>query len=90
MEPKFISEKCKFWVKNTVMYCLQKPVTKMRSSPVIAFLNLVYFLSKKDPVEHTFFTNLKIVDEAGYDTRISAAKPSFARFIGFLFHLAVV
>jgi hypothetical protein len=28
MEPSFISEKCKFWVKNTVMYCLQKPATK--------------------------------------------------------------
>jgi hypothetical protein len=28
----------------------------------------VYFLSKKDPVEHTFFTNLKIVDEAGIRT----------------------
>jgi hypothetical protein len=28
MGPRFISEKCKFWVKNTVMYCLQKPVKK--------------------------------------------------------------
>jgi hypothetical protein len=25
---------------------------------------VVYFLSKKDPVEHTFFTNFSIVDEA--------------------------
>jgi hypothetical protein len=24
MEPSFISKKCQFWVKNTVMYCLQK------------------------------------------------------------------
>jgi hypothetical protein len=46
-KPSFISEECKFWVKNTVMYCLQKPLTKMRSSPVIAFvsnLNLCYFI----------------------------------------------
>jgi hypothetical protein len=27
-------------------------------------LSIVYFLPKKDPVKHTFFTNLKIVDEA--------------------------
>jgi hypothetical protein len=26
---------------------------------------LVYFLSMEDPIEHTFFTNLKIVNEAG-------------------------
>jgi hypothetical protein len=32
-EQSFISEKCKFWVKNTVMYCLQKPLTKMRFFP---------------------------------------------------------
>jgi hypothetical protein len=27
MEPSFMSEKCKFWVKNSIMYCPQKPVT---------------------------------------------------------------
>jgi hypothetical protein len=47
MEPSFINEKCKFWVKEAVMYCLQKPVTKIHSSPVIAFFNyfnLCYFI----------------------------------------------
>jgi hypothetical protein len=28
MEPNFISEECKLWIKSTVIYCLQKPVTK--------------------------------------------------------------
>jgi hypothetical protein len=27
----------------------------------------VYFLSKKDPVERTFFTSLKVVDMLGYE-----------------------
>jgi hypothetical protein len=61
------------------------PFSTSISSVSTAFC-LVYFLSKKDPVEHTFFTNLKIVDEAG----IPMAKPSFTRFIGFLFHTALV
>jgi hypothetical protein len=26
MEPSFISKECKFWVKNSIMYCLQKLV----------------------------------------------------------------
>jgi hypothetical protein len=38
----------------------------------------LYFWSKKDPIEHTFFTSSKTVDEAGTYTRILAVKPSFA------------
>lgn len=37
MEPSFISAKCKFWVKNTVMYGPQKPFAKILSSVVITF-----------------------------------------------------
>jgi hypothetical protein len=47
MEPSFISEKCKFWAKNTVTYWPQKPVTEMHSSSVIAvfhYVNLCYFI----------------------------------------------
>jgi hypothetical protein len=35
-------------------------------------------VSKKDPVERTFFTSLKIVDEADTNNRIPMAKPSFS------------
>jgi hypothetical protein len=28
MEPSFLRKICKFWFKNTIMYCLQKPVKK--------------------------------------------------------------
>jgi hypothetical protein len=35
---------------------------------VITAFCLVYFWSKKDPVESTFVTSLKIVDEAGTQT----------------------
>jgi hypothetical protein len=38
-EPDLISEKCMFWVEETVMYCLQWPVTKMRSSLLITIFN---------------------------------------------------
>jgi hypothetical protein len=38
MKPSFISEKCKFWVKNTVMYCSQEPLTKI-CAPVITIFN---------------------------------------------------
>jgi hypothetical protein len=37
MEPSFISEKCEFWINNTTS--LQKSVTNMRSSLVIAFFS---------------------------------------------------
>jgi hypothetical protein len=46
MEPSFVSGKCKFWSKNTIMYCLQKSVTKLLSSLVITYficLNLCCF-----------------------------------------------
>jgi hypothetical protein len=41
MEPNFIS-----WDKNTVMYCLHKPVTKMCSIiiTVFSYLNVCYFI----------------------------------------------
>jgi hypothetical protein len=69
MGPRLISEKCKFWVKNTDMYCLPN-LTKIHSCLAVAliFLNLcsmqpqlpqhplVYLLSSKDLVEHTFLT----------------------------------
>jgi hypothetical protein len=37
MEPSFISEKFKFCVRNVIIYCPLKPVTKMTSSLIIAF-----------------------------------------------------
>jgi hypothetical protein len=91
MELSFISEKCKFWVKNTIRYHLQKPVTKMWSSLVcllqlfesvlfymaidVSILPSILFQSNKDPDEHTLFTHLKIVDKSG--TGILTKKPSF-------------
>jgi hypothetical protein len=39
VEPRFISKKYKFWVKNTSMYRLQEPVPKMRSSLEITFFS---------------------------------------------------
>jgi hypothetical protein len=32
MELSFVSNKCKFWVQDTIMHCLQKPVTELLSS----------------------------------------------------------
>jgi hypothetical protein len=40
IEPSFIRGKCKFCVKNGVVYYLQKPITKMWSSLIIALLGL--------------------------------------------------
>jgi hypothetical protein len=39
VEPRFISIKYKFWIKNTSTYQLQKPVTKMRSPLEITFFS---------------------------------------------------
>jgi hypothetical protein len=36
MEPDVISRKCKFWLKNIIMYYAQKPVTEIPSSLIIA------------------------------------------------------
>jgi hypothetical protein len=81
MKPSFISEECKFWVKNTEMYCRKHQLRKYvllsynhlhLLQPVLYGLStvfcLVYFLYKKDQLERTFFTSLKIVDEAGTRT----------------------
>jgi hypothetical protein len=47
-------------------------------------------LSKKDPVECTFITNLKIVDEAGtQNSRIIMMKPFFSQFLGFIIRITV-
>jgi hypothetical protein len=50
MEPIFISKKCMFSVKNTITYCLPKPVTKMQSSynHLLHFLELVCFYAAVD------------------------------------------
>jgi hypothetical protein len=64
MKQTFIREKCKFWVKNIVICCPQKLVTKMflYGNPLLQLLEPVllcmaivsiafsqeYFLSKKD------------------------------------------
>jgi hypothetical protein len=43
--PTLISEKCKVWVKNTVVYCPQEPVTKMRfCTRLLKFLNPCHFI----------------------------------------------
>jgi hypothetical protein len=39
MKQSFISEKCEFWVKNTIINCLHKPVIKLRSSLIITFFS---------------------------------------------------
>jgi hypothetical protein len=63
MELSFISEKCKFWVENIIMYCLQNPIIKVvLSFELVLFyvalvsmaFYIVYFLFKKDPVESIF------------------------------------
>jgi hypothetical protein len=69
---------------NTVMCYPQKPVTRVHSFPVITIFSyvellfytssvstvfcLLYFFSEKDPFYCSFFTNLKISDEAGTRT----------------------
>jgi hypothetical protein len=99
IEPSFKSEKHKSWVNNTVMYCLQKPVTKIPShshllhllepvllyiASVITTLCLVYFLSRKVQSMHCFFTNFKVNDEVGTQTPGTCNKTFFLRFTGFL------
>jgi hypothetical protein len=43
MEQSFFNEKCKFWVKNTVLYCMETPVTRIPPSVVIlASVSLTY------------------------------------------------
>jgi hypothetical protein len=47
MEPSFISEKCMFWIKNIIIYYLQRPATEMHSFLMITFFsyfNLCYFI----------------------------------------------
>jgi hypothetical protein len=81
----------------------KKKVTKLRSSLIFTFqllepvlLNmalvstafcLVYFLSKKDPVECTFLTNSKTIYEAGTWTPEYLQQNFFTRFIRSIFHM---
>jgi hypothetical protein len=47
VKPRFISKKSKCWVQTNIMFCLQKPATKMCSSFRITFfnyVNLCYFI----------------------------------------------
>jgi hypothetical protein len=53
--------------KNPLFSCYLQPVSLYTTLVSTAFC-LAYFLSKKDPVEHTCFTNLKIVGESGTRT----------------------
>jgi hypothetical protein len=103
VKPSFISEECRFRVMNTFMYCEGKKVTKLCSSLIFTFqllepvlINmalvstaffLVYFLSKKDPVECTFLTNLKIIYEAGTWTPEYLQQNFVTRFIRSIFHV---
>jgi hypothetical protein len=48
---------------------------------------VAYFLSKTNAVEGTFFTNLKIIDEAGAQT---LGNLLLHNFIGFLFHITIL
>jgi hypothetical protein len=48
MKPNLISKKCKFWVKCTVMYCLQRLVTKTHSLAItfFSYLNLSNYMQQ--------------------------------------------
>lgn len=128
-----VGQKCKFSVKGIIMYCQERPGTKMCSSLIITNFNclnlylcsfklhafhavvvkicacwaihvmdlqgrcshlapvssrfpsacLVYFLSKKDTVKNTLFTNSEIIDEAGTNPRMLMVMPSFTWFMWF-------
>jgi hypothetical protein len=51
-EPRFIIEECKFWVKNTVITCLQKRVIKIRSVVIALFKYLNFCCSVRPWLAH--------------------------------------
>lgn len=84
----------------------KKQVTETRSSLVISFFiylnvcgfirpwlaqySVVYLLSKKDPAEHIFLENLKIIFEPGTRTQDCLRQNIFTQFMGFCFNVNIV
>jgi hypothetical protein len=59
-ELNFINEKCKFWIKNTILYCLQEPVTKnaffSHNHPQLLELVLLYMAINISNLSTAFLT----------------------------------